>query len=276
MADAAKLLAEWPSLARANADTVLASPAWRLRTRWNGEPAVLRRADGALADALALDVALDGDDRTLRLVDSETFPDLHLLWARRRELPPEVLLALVEKECGELFRIIEDVFRRQLSIRALADGDGAADAFPGFVLTCGDTRVTFALGLSPADRSEIGRLANLDVEHPSIRSLVRPAEADYGSVAFAEGDLHALAPGDFILFPEEDPSWRCTAADEGTLRILGAEPTDIAFAQFADDGLPPVPPPGRLRLVSGGRTLATGSVSVVGMRTGMLVEDVVP
>lgn len=272
MADALKLLSEWPGWARANSDAILASPAWRLETKWGEEPAVLRRSAEVPSDALMLKVALDGDERMLALADSELFADLHQLWARRRELPQEVLLALIEKECGGVFQLLENVFRRSFSVRGLAEADGATDGLAGFELKGNGVALRFAIGLAPVDRSELGRLTNIDTGHESIRSLVREAEADYGAVELEEDSLGALVAGDLILLPEAEPSWRCAAPSEGACRILGARSQTLTFAQFADGDLPPVPSPDALRLVAGGRTLATGGVVKVGQCAALRLE----
>ena len=273
MADALKLLSEWPGWARANADAIIASPAWRLETKWGEEPVVLRRTSETSGDALVLTVALDGEERLLALADSAMFADLHRLWARRRDLPPEVLLALVEKECGGVFQLLENVFRRSFSVRGLAEGGGTADGLADFELTGKGVELRFAIGLAPVDRSELGRLTNIDTGHESIRSLVRAAEADYGAVELTEESLRALAPGDLILLPEAEPSWRCAAPSDGTCRILGAHSQTLSFAQFADGDLPPVPPPDELRLAVGGRTLAAGGVVTVGQCAALRVEE---
>ena len=112
--DALELLKTWPGWANAGAETVLASPAWRLSVRFGEETGVLRLGVEALSDTIDLDITLDGEPHVLSLADSSLYPDLHVLWGTRAGLPPEILLALVEKECGDLFFMLEKSTRRMV------------------------------------------------------------------------------------------------------------------------------------------------------------------
>ena len=95
--DAYELLRKWPAWEKANAATVLASPAWRMPVRFDGRDAKLRiGASPESFDAVRLRVMFDGERHVLDIFDSASFPDLHKLWAKRDALPEEIVLALVE------------------------------------------------------------------------------------------------------------------------------------------------------------------------------------
>lgn len=272
---AVELLKEWPSWQKANAETVLASAAWRLPVEWGGAPAMLTRVADAGVDTLDLAVTFDDEPHVLRVADSAAFADLHRLWARRRELPPEIVLALAEQECGSLFQMLEDALRRQFAVKGLAEAGDAAAEPTAFRLASDDAELTFALDLSPVLKAELGRLENLDVAHETIRSMTRTGEADYGAVALDATACAALAVGDCVLLPETGTAtWVFAASDEGDCRLRGAEPAEFTFAQIVDDALPSEPEPAALRLVRGRRTLATGSVVKIGLGAAMRIEDV--
>ncbi len=270
--DALQLLREWPCWARAGAQAVLDSPAWRRPVKWNDGAASLTRLDGGVGDSLDLDVSFDGEAHVLGIGDSPAFPDLHLLWASRGALPREVLLALVEKECGALFQLLEDVFRRQFSVLGLAEpreerGDATAFHLEGRGVT-----LDFELDLPPVFVGELGRLDDLDPLHESIRAMTREAEADYGTVPLDAAAVDALAVGDFVLLPEGDgATWEADAAADGECHLRGAESAAFTFAQFADGALPPVPPPSSLKLVVGGKVAATGVLAQVGLGKAMKI-----
>ena len=113
-----ELLKAWPSWAKANAETILASPAWRVPFMGGN----LRVAEAPAADLLvALTVAFDDEEAELKIYDSPAFPELHELKPVLNRFPAEIRLALAEKECGGLFQALEDLARRQLSIRRIVD-----------------------------------------------------------------------------------------------------------------------------------------------------------
>ena len=111
--DAVALLKTWPDWEHASLETVLASPAWRMPVRYGETVATLVRAAAVPDDPIALAVTFDGTPAVLALADSALYPDLHLLWSRRADLPSALVLALVEKECGNLFALLEKLFRQR-------------------------------------------------------------------------------------------------------------------------------------------------------------------
>ena len=272
--DAFELLRRWPTWEKANAATVLASLAWRMPVKFDGRDAKLRfDAASEQSDAVRLSVMFDGEHHVLEIFDSEAFPDLHLLWSKRGALPEEIVLALVEKECGPLLQLMEDVTRKQLSIEGLAS-NSPAWAPKTFVLEEGGEVISFALDLSPAMEIMLGRLDLLDPSHESIRSLERPAEAEYAAVSLSDDDLASLAPGDFVLLPDgAEPKWTVEKPLDGQLHVLGPEVASLTFAQMADDALPPVPDSGAFSLVRFGEKIATGTRSKVGDRPAVKIVE---
>jgi len=271
--DAIELLRKWPSWEKANAATVLASPAWRMPVRFAGRDATLRMGDApAVLDAIPLGVSFDGEEHVLGIFDSEMFHDLHLLWDKRGALPDEIVLALVEKECGTLLQLLEDTVRKQLSVEGLKT-DGAPFAGKMFVLDVDGRSLTFSLDVSPAMEIEFGKLEYLDPAHDSIRSLTRPAEAEYSVVPLTEDEFGSLAVGDFVIPPEDSvPRWTVEKPLDGQLHLYGAEGGTLSFAEMADDALPPVPECDSFCLVRFGRKCAVGTRSRVGDRMAVKVE----
>ena len=263
--DALELLKKWPTWEKANAATVLASPAWRMPVKFDGADASLRMSEApADADAISLRVKFDGEDHVLGIFDSELFPDLHLVWSRRSALPDEIVLALVEKECGALLQLLEDAVRRQLSVEGLAEGSPAS---PGkvFMLETGSATLAFSIDISPAMEIELGKLDFLDPSHESIRSLTRPAEAEYAVVSLTEEEFSSLGAGDFVMIPDDaKPRWTVDKPLDGQLHVRGAEQGTLSFAEMADDALPPLPEGESFSLTRFGAKIAAGARSRVG------------
>jgi len=266
--NALEILKTWPGVEKANAATLLASPAWRLETEYAGRPATLR-AGTSPTETVDLVVAFDDEPHRLRIADSSSFADLHLLWERRRELPANLLLALVERECGSLLQTLENCMRRQLSVKGFADGSEAVGDEKSVVLTTSDAEIAFAVELSSGLTVEWGRMENLDVAHPSVRGLVRPVRAEYATYDLTEDELSKLVSGGLLLMPEDAlASWRLPAAADDLVHVVSAEEATVTFAQVADDEWPAVAPPGDagVLVVRRGRELMRGSVVDFGLQ----------
>ena len=274
--DAKDLLKTWPDWQRAGAETILASPAWRLPARLGAESSGELTVTADLPDdPIVLSVTLDGEAHTLVLGDAAAYPDLHLLWKRRAGLPAEVLLALIEKECGDLFSLIENVMRRQFALKGLADSVPAE--LRVFLFTCGETALRFGLDLTPALVTQLGTLDALDPAHPSIRALTRPYRAVEGRIALAEDEQSALVPGAYVLLPESfdaERRWATEdelAASEGALAVACGT-TEISFGAVADGTFPEIPPLGEVEILLRGSRVARAAVTQVGDVTGLLVK----
>ena len=272
--DALELLKKWPSWEKANAETVLASPAWRMPVQFDGRAASLRMVDApAERDAISLGVKFDGEAHVLGIFDSSMFRDLHLLWSKRGALPDEIVLALVEKECGALLQFLEDTIRKELSVEGLRSGDAPAGD-KVFLLETGGESIVFSLDLTTAMEIEFGKLDFLDPTHESIRSLRRAAEAEYAVVPLTEDEFGSMEVGDFVVPPEDAvPRWTVEKALDGQLHLRGTEAGEITFAQMADDTLPPVPDAESFSLVRFGRRCGTGTRTRVGDRMAVKINE---
>lgn len=268
MSDALELLRDWPVWKKAGAAKVLASPAWRFRVMLADEERwIVNAAEEGDPDRMWVELAFEDERHVLGISDSEMFPNLHLLWAKRDRLPAEVRMALVEKECGSLLQMLEDLFRKQLSIVGFAEGEGdrktRAFELQGEVGFGDETAIRFAVDLSPAMELELGRVENLDTGHESIRGMVRDAEAEYAEFALPEDAT--VSPGDMLLLPDESESRWLTdvPADDGAVRVLADRTLSLTFAELVD-GLPPVPESETFKIVRAGETVATAVRSNVG------------
>lgn len=268
MSDALELLRDWPTWKKAGAAKVLASPAWRFRVMLADEERwIVNAAEEGDPDRMWVELAFEDERHVLGISDSEMFPNLHLLWAKRDRLPAEVRMALVEKECGSLLQMLEDLFRKQLSIVGFAEGEGdrktRAFELQGEVGFGDETAIRFAVDLSPAMELELGRVENLDTGHESIRGMVRDAEAEYAEFALPEDAT--VSPGDMLLLPDESESRWLTdvPADDGAVRVLADRTLSLTFAELVD-GLPPVPESETFKIVRAGETVATAVRSNVG------------
>lgn len=271
--DGYALLQDWPTFEKVNAETVFASPAWRLETVCGEVPAVLTEAETSASDLLWVSVTLENEAHVLGIGDSEAYADLHRLWTRRKDLPNELLLALVERECGDLFQVLERVFRRQFQIKGLADG-GPSDGGTGFRLTADGTAYAFSLDLSPLLVMELGKLKYLDPGHEAIRGLRRPAWVEHAAVELLEAECAALAAGDCVVLPEgAEAVWRVTVPEDDLVHVRSETAGEVTFAQMADDDWPALPEPGRTVLLKGGRTVARGSLATLGLQRVFKVEE---
>ena len=271
--DALELLRTWPGWANAGAETVLASPAWRLSVRVGEESGLLRLDSAPLTDTIDLDISLDGEPYVLSLADTPLYPDLHLLWGSRAGLPQEILLALVERECGNLFFMLENSTRRMFGVKGLASAPSATARRMDVTLPAG--MLSFALDLPPDIQTLWGRLENLDVSHPDIRAMTRPAHVDYCSLMLTEEERATMAPGDHLLVPEsfaDTQKWAVVAPSDDAVHLCSPASREISFAEFADDSLPPIPPTQELSLMLKDRTLHSCSPSRLGVARAVRIS----
>ena len=262
MADAEKLIAEWPSLARANAETLFRSPAWRMTVKCAGEERTLRVLTDASAPEtgeLVLAVTVGDERHFLGLRDAEAYPDLHRLWTSRAGLDRNLILALVERECGTVFEIVESATRREFAVIGLAEPEESSGARTVF----GIDGLSFSLDVTPALMVVFGRLDCIDPTHEAVRSLTRPARYRYASVEIPADAT--LAEGDALVTTgSEANDWLVEPPDDERAHVCAAEESEIAFASFADGAMPRPADDGRLVLVRGGRIVADGEFSRIG------------
>ena len=300
------ILAQLPEWSGATRESLLASPALSVPCRVGDTPCFLRTDAPRLADALALDVKLGDEDVVLELADNPALRELHAVWEVRADMPSAILLALVERECGPLLQALENALRRQLRIAGIAAEPKEPSIAARLVAETGETLATFGLTRSPGVTDALGQLRNIDLSNPLVRDRELRAEVQYAAFALDAADLAALAPGDALLLPELDPAaaaWpasviaegRIVAAegvgvtpwtDDGLLRVVSAEPCVVTFGALADLASDPsswaslepfasIRSPAAsasLKLVKGGRTIASGRLERLGDANAMAVD----
>ncbi len=289
-------------------DEILDSPAFAMPCRLGEKTVLLRRAsvEPAESEMLSLSVAFGDEGHSLCVARSPLFPDLDKRWDSRADVPEQVVLAIVEKECGQLFQLLENAVRKQLRLL------GISPVPPGQTSKTGGTGgtggmavfhvegISFSLSRTQTVVSALGVLRNLDLAHESIRSPALPAEIEYAAFQLPDADLASLAPGDAALLPEigtvaprliacgrlvvdehgvapfqEDAMCRVRAAAECTVTVgylfdaAGGESGSSAEAD-AYRRVPSVNAP--LRLLRNGKTLATGRLDRLGDAPAFVVE----
>jgi hypothetical protein len=272
------ILSSWPGWAEKSSEDLLQHDAWSMRVRWGDEEARLRLSDNRPRDVIALEITFDDEPHFLGIGERETFPDLYKLWDRKNEIPQNLVLALIEKECGKLLQLLENSVRRQLKIVGFVDSSRRAGT-RGFEVVGLDGRIiaSFALDVSPVVLESFGDISAIDTSHPSIRSMVRPASVEYA--AFSLGaDSSNIESGDYLLAPELDnpaaAKW-CVEnpSDDGKFHLRSAANSAISFASFVDSALPPPPEPELLELFFGSKSIATGRISRLGAQVAFAVEE---
>lgn len=277
------------------------SPAFALQSRIGEEQVILRPAsiEPAESDMLALSVAFGDDPHSLLVARSPRFPELDQIWESRSDLPEPILLALVEKECGPLFQMLENAVRKQLrlvglGVAASGDGEPGRKAFE-IAGADGDESgsLTISLTRSQSVVSALGNLRNLDLAHESIRSQQFPAVVEYAAFAAPEADLASLEVGDSVLIPELGAvkpklivDGRFVVADGGValyvedalVRVISAEPVSVSLGEVFDAVESGTPPPAaeqgmQLCLMRGGRIVASGRLGRLADQTAFEVES---
>ena len=275
-----ELIEKWPGIAGAEAAAIFGMDAWAMPVGYNGNDATLVKDATRERDVIGLEIRFDAERHFLALAVSDAYPELSKIWTERTKLPDEIVLALVEKECGALFQTLENAARRQVSVIGLADREAAkaenvkAQAF-ALRDTAGETVCDFSLSMSPALLAEFGRVENLDANHESIRALTRPARAEYAAFSLTEDELKGLAPGDCLLLPEigaEAPKWVTETPEDDLVHVLSATTAELAFADFADDSLSEPPAATTLVLLRKGRVFAEGRLARLGEQSAFAVE----
>ena len=151
------ILSSWPGWAEKSSEDLLQHEAWSMRVRWGDEEARLRLSDNRPRDVIALEITFDDEPHFLGIGERETFPDLYKLWDRKNEIPQNLVLALIEKECGKLLQLLENSVRRQLKIVGFVDFSRRAGT-RGFEVVGLDGRIiaSFALDVSPVVLESFG------------------------------------------------------------------------------------------------------------------------
>ena len=282
-----ELVFAFPQWAKMAPGEIVDSTAFAVAGRMGEETLTLRRASVTPAGSqmLSLAVTFGDEPHTLSIARSPRFPELEKLWDTLSEVPPAIVLALVERECGMLLQMLENVIRRQLKIVGLATepaADGGMLAFQAGDLTFAVTRSETVVGV-------LGVLRNLDLASECVRSTDLPARIEYAAFALPAEDLASLAPGDALLLPEIGAvaprvivDGRVAAvsggvdefADDGRIRIVAAEASSVKLGDLLD-GIVSAPAPAenaQLCLVRNGQTAAHGRLGRVGDQFAFIVE----
>lgn len=295
-----EILTALPQWAKASADDLLASPAWAMPCRLGEQNCTMRLDAPRPSETLDLLVRFGKEEHVLGLCDSESLKEIHAVWPARAEVPEPILLALVEKECGTLFQLLENAVRQQLSVVGLAssprDQDAQAALFAQVYAADGAPLVSFSLSSSPTLVAALGQLRFLDATHPAVRDYALSAEEEFAAFVLPSADLSALVPGDALLLPEIGtmPPRRIVDGrfligengvvdwkDDGMLRVLAMEPVemtvgtllDLAAGNAAPSAPQPLPANMPLRLVRFGTALATGRLDAIGTQQAFIVDD---
>lgn len=275
-----ELIAKWPGIAGADAAAVFGMAAWALPVGYDGKDVKLVKDRTHERDVIGLAIRFEHDEHFLAIALSDVYPELSKVWELKSKLPDEILLALIEKECGALLQTLENAARRQLSVVGLMPREdvgvknAAAQAF-AIIGEDGEPICDFALSMSPTLLKEFGRLDNLDANHESIRALTRPGRAEYAAFTLTEDELAGLASGDYLLLPEigsGTAEWTVEPPHDDRVHVLSAETDDLSFGDFADDALPEPPLPTMLVLVYRGRMIAEGRLAKLGTADAFAVE----
>lgn len=281
-------LPQWSGL---GADAIVDSPAFAMPCRLGEESATLVLGAMPPVDAIALSVLLDDDPHVLSLGRSTRFKELDAVWESRADVPEPVLLALVEKDAGELFQLVENAVHRRLKLVGLA----ATDSPDARMLFAQVADVAFALTRSAAVTAAIGKLRNVDCAHESIRSVALPAVTEYAAFALASSEVAGLAVGDAVLLPELESSPARLVVDgrfvvdaEGVSRydagelahVVDATSKDVLLGDLFDAAETPravdAKPSGPLKLVVGAKAVAAGRLDRLGDQPAFIVESTTP
>ena len=243
---------------------ILSHPAWSVPVTWNEAPAALHADAVVTSETINLAVRLGNEDCVLGLVPSEAFPELSELFPARAEVPPPIMLAVVEKEAGPLFQMLENALRRELSVQGLAEApvDGARTFQVGGADDPSASAPAFTLTLTDALVRELGDLRYLNT-----------AEFDLSA-----DELAGLAPGDYLLLPEMSTEKPGRVCRPGTLpperlRIVAAELANVPFATALQEDLRCAPVgTDDLALMLGERRIASGRLSKLGEQPAFAVE----
>ena len=291
-----EILSVLPEWMNATPDQILDSPAFAMPCRFGDETAVLVLDAVHPADAIRLSILIEGEPHVLSLARSPRFRDLDAIWDSRADVPEPILLALVEKDAGQLLQLLENAVRRQIKLVGLAASDSPSD---GQALFARVSDVVFSLTRSATVTAAFGNLRNLDLAHESIRSVSLPAVSEYAAFALPAAEISGLSAGDALLLPEmgtvaakrvvdgrfvldEDGVSRYDGG--GLVHVLDAATKEITLGELFDAteggaskgespsgaiGLP-------LRLVQGGKTLANGRLDKLSGQFAFIVETTSP
>ena len=283
-----EILSSLPQTARLGAAAIVDSPAFAMPCRLGEENVTLVLGAVRPADTIDLSVMLGDEPHILSIARSPRFGNLDAVWNNRGEVPEPVLLAIVEKDAGPLFALVENAVRRQFRLLGLAAAvDAGAEKISAQVAD-----VVFALTRSQIVTASLGVLRNIDASHESIRSVKLQAVVEYAAFSLPQSDAAALAVGDAVLLPEIGTvsprivvDGRFALDGDGVSRydpgdlvhVVDASAKDVSLGELFDAAETPRPvevkPSGALCLAAKGRTLAVGRMDRIGDQPAFIVES---
>ena len=292
-----EMLAHWPQWEKATAAEIFASPAWRMKTGVQGESYLVRKATCFPTDLLYLRIAFEEAEVTLGLAKSACFPNLAAVWAARAEVPEPILLALLERECGVLFQTVENIFRRQLSVKGIVAGSEAlARASTAFTLAKEESNsalCTFTIALTPPLMEELGQLKALDPTDETLRAMELPVRYELTAFALAPAEAASLKAGDALLLPEVDAQGHSQAArwkmgdrflvannaldlwhEDDLYHVVVDVPMVITFGALCAGKVPTPATIPALSLIHRGRVVAQGRLVPLGAQQSFAIEEV--
>ena len=193
-----EILSALPQWTKLDAEAIVDSPAFAMPCRLGDESTTLVLGATPPADAISLSITLDDEAHVLSLGRSPRFTELEAVWDSRADVPEPILLALVEKDAGTVFQLIENAVHKRLKLVGLATPDSP----DGRTLVAQVDDIVFAITRTPAVVSAIGNLRNLDLSHESIRSTSLRVVTEYAAFALPQTDIDGLEVGDAVLLPE--------------------------------------------------------------------------
>lgn len=281
-----EIMAALPQWRGAKAADILASPAWAMPCRLGDAQDVMRLDAIRPADVLSLAIRFEDEPHTLGLAPSPRFPELSRLWPSLAEVPEQILLALVERECGPFLQMLENAMRRQLKI------DGISKDTPGpesQAIAAHIADITFTLTRSVTLVEAFGQSRYIDLTHPSIRETQLSAECEYAAFALPQEDIDSLATGDALLLPEIGSIKPCLIVDgrfvldengvanyseDALVRVRSVEPRTVTLGELFDGAAQMPPAASPLKLVVSGKTIAIGRLDRLANHPALFVEKV--
>ena len=288
-----EIIGSMPKWANATSDEIVVSPAWAMPCRFGDTSCVLRLDAIRPSDTLDLSITLEDEAYVLSIVDTPMFEELHHLWPTRAEVPEPIILALIERECAPLLQLIENAVRRQLKIVGFASEAPNDRLCARLCDANGEEMLSFAITASSSLVRALGRLNFIDANHPSVRETPVSSVTELASFVLSAADIADMAVGDALLLPEigsvaprlivdgrfvVDGNGVERIKDDGMLLVVDAESREMTLGEVLDHArspsAPSAPDPSALRLVSGGRTLATGRLDRLAGQNAFFVESI--
>ena len=306
-----ELLPCFDDWAKATPAKVCDSPAFAMPCRFGETPCTLRLDAMIPVETLDIDVRFENESCRIGLCDTGLFPELHQLWQSLAELPEPILLALIEKECGSLFQLLENALRRQLKVSGIVRSpDGSQPRLSARLQSDnGENLLAFTITRTASVLESLGAVRFLDIRHSSFRERQLPAVLEYAAFALTPTEIASLVPGDALILPELDPSAKVwpirvivsnrfaataetgiTAWDPASntrVRVVRTDPASVPFADLSDLAADPAAweksaaltalakplRTGSLTLLQGSKPIAEGHLEQLGSQSALIVDS---